>query len=551
MKKFISLMIVAVMVLTSVAAFAEPVATQHTIKNNVYIEGKVGTFVEGKTLLLTITKGDNVLYINNYDTVKPDGTYTIKFKHQGDLEGAAINVKYEGEDVTSSVVNATTTAAIMEADVYVTDKSDRSFDQNIDTSFPEYTFDESSTTLNDTTYTLNEHKYQADYEVPAREGLKAVVDVKNKYGYEEDFVVMVTAYDKNNKMLDCKVQKFTADYAENGEKITYDTVEIDVPEGTVSAKAFCWSGTASLIPYGKEADGTLPKVDVFCVGDSTGDTWDRRWYPQAGWGTYLQDYLNEEYAKVYYDGNGETYCTSGAWAQSILNNPDDARYGNKFYGGGNWDRMEANDLYSEGDYVIVCLGINDQSKGDKAGIYSSLKWYEMGIEEMVARTKAKGTNLILCSAMPNAGTTLAGGRATFNAATKAIADKYGIPYIDFSAEMMKEYAMLGTDDAVLQTYYLDRTTFLKSEDDGGFGLNADEIANHGNEEIRGTYVSAGADGIEGTSDDVYQYTDANGTTGTTDGKDETHPNIRGVNLACQKIVECLKNSNSNLRFYVK
>ena len=540
MKRLLSLMLAMAMVLTSVAAFAAPSATKHEVQNNVYIEGTVGEYVAGEKLRLTIVTGEDVVYAGEYDdAVKGDGSYAIKFKHTGDLSNAEIYVKYAEEDVTSSAVEATATTAVVEAEVMITDENDRAFDLDVDQSIGAHTF---TATMNGE-YQLNEHTYQSDYEVPARSGLKAVVNLKNKYAYETNFALMVAAYDENMKLLDCLVETKQAEYAENGEAIVYDSAVIDVPDGTKYAKAFCWSSTANLIPYGKEADGELPVVDIFCVGDSTGDTWGRKWYPQAGWGTYLQDYLNADYAKVYYDANGETYCTSGAWAQSILNNSDDSRYGDGFHGANNWGKMEANEKYSEGDYVIVCLGINDQSKKDAAGKYTSLQWYEMGIEEMIKRTKASKTNIIICSAMPNGGTTLESGRVTFNAAAKAIAEKYGVPYLDFSEKMMEIYSGFETASEVRQNYYLHRDTFLADPESNplGFGLTADEIANHGNESIRGTL---GDDG-------KYYYTKSDGTVQETGGVDATHPNIRGANLACQKIVECLKESDSPLRFYVK
>ena len=176
--------------------------------------------------------------------------------------------------------------------------------------------------------------------------MKAVVNLKNKFAYENKIAVMVAAYNENGKLLDCVIKNVDVAYGYEGETQVAETAVIDVPAGTAKAKAFCWSSTSNLIPYGKEADGNLEKITIFCVGDSTGDTWPRRWYPQAGWGTYLQDYFNEEYATVYYDANGETFCTSGAWAQSIMNNPDDSRHpdnapGKGFYGQGRGKMQQA------------------------------------------------------------------------------------------------------------------------------------------------------------------------------------------------------------------
>ena len=219
-----------------------------------------------------------------------------------------------------------------------------------------------------------------------------------------------------------------------------------------------------------------------------------------------------------------------------MNNPLDKRHPNNngggFYGQGDWQEIAIK--WKEGDYVIVCLGINDAGEGDIDNKYTDYEWFALAYEEMVRQTKEAGVNLIFISATPNSATGSTGSRAEFNKVAKDIADKNGLVYLDHAAKMEEVFAL--SPDTVAQDYYLHRETFLKSEAEGGFGLNADEIANHGNESIRGTL---GADG-------KYYY-DGKATSGT----DTTHISIKGANLACQKIVECLKESNSNLKFYVK
>lgn len=527
MKKVISLVLALALVLTSMSAFAAPTAEKHDVQNNVYIEGKVGAFVEGEKLLLTLTKGEEVVYVAEYNNVvKVDGSYVVKFKHTGDLDGAEVNVKYAGEDVTSGAVKATSTTQIMEADVFVTDALNRNFNLDIDQSIGSYTFDAAK----NGEYQLNEHTYQEDYVIPAREGLKAVVNLKNKFAYESGMDIMVAAYNEAGKLLDCYIEHIdSVNYAENGETFVYDTAEFAVPDGTASAKAFCWSSVNSLIPYGKEGNGILPKVTVFCIGDSTGQTWNRKWYPQAGWGTYLQDYLDPEYATVYNN------CTSGAWAQSIMNNPLDKRNpangGSGFWGQGDWQEIEAK--WKEGDYVLVCLGINDAGEGDVDGLYSDTEWFGLAYKEMIKRAKAAGVTIIFMSATPSAASTQS-TRADFNAVAKQLAEENGLVYLDHASKMLEVFAQ--SPDTIAQDYYLHRATFLKPVEEGGFGLNADEIASHGNESIRGTLADDGK----------YYY---NGK--ATSGVDTTHISIKGANLACQKIVECLKESDSPLRFYVK
>ena len=63
MKKLVSLLLVAVMILSSVSVFAAE-ATHHKIENNIFVEGKIEQFdPENNMLTLTIAKDGQLLYI--------------------------------------------------------------------------------------------------------------------------------------------------------------------------------------------------------------------------------------------------------------------------------------------------------------------------------------------------------------------------------------------------------------------------------------------------------------------------------------------------------
>ena len=74
-----------------------------------------------------------------------------------------------------------------------------------------------------------------------------MVNLKNKFAYEENITVMVASYDINNKLLDCQFKPVKVEYGENGKTQKIETEVVDVPENTHKAKAFCWSAT-TLIP---------------------------------------------------------------------------------------------------------------------------------------------------------------------------------------------------------------------------------------------------------------------------------------------------------------
>ncbi len=533
MKKAIALLLGAIMMLSSVSCFAVE-ATHNELHKNVYVEGKVKEYIEDKELVFTLTVGDEIVYVNE-GVVNKDGTYKIKFYHTGSLDDAKINVKYADEDVTTSVVNVSATSQIIEADVYVTDKNDKSYDAEIDKTIPKKTYAEK--TVNGVTLPYRE--YTSVYAPETRDGLKAVVNLKNKFAFEDKVTVMVAAYDINNKLLGCKIEKFDVMYGYNGEKQVVETADVVVPEGTVTAKAFCWSSTSDLFAYGKEADGTLPKVDIFCIGDSfCQDYLDRTWYPESGWGTHLIDYFNEEYVTV------KNYGKSGGWAQSIMSNTNDPIYQNNIaegkeptdgmYGWGYWNKMLNDNDFSEGDYIIVSLGLNDTYLKGPNGM-PAVDWYGMGIEEMVKSAQKNKANIILCSPMLRASVEAPTETRALITRTEEIANKYGVTYLNVNDALEAQYAeefgyVKGeTTEAekekivreIYSKYYLDRDALKDKNHE--FHLTDEERANH----MQSTMKDEHTDGLN------------------------SHPNLRGADNMARWIAVLLKDTDSDLRFYVK
>ncbi len=533
MKKAVSLLLAAMMVLASVSCFAAtPEATVHEVQNNVYIEGKVDEFIEDEPLVITLEDAEGkMVYISEYE-IDATGKYAIKFKYNKSLSGLKLNLRYGDELVTDSAVTATATSQIVEADVFVTDENDRSYDEAVDKTKTEFYF---GTTVNDylgTVEGLPEHTYVSDYSVSDREGLKAVVNIKNKYADEENISVMVAAYDENNKLLDCKVEDVATEYGEDGKIQAVDSTVIDVPENTVTAKAFCWSSASNLIPLGEQADGSLDKIDIFCIGDSFCQGYGRRFYPESGWGEHLIDYFNTKYITV------TNYGTSGAWAQSVLSNENDPVYqanvaaGNKptsgMYGWGDWDEMENDSKFSKGDYVIVSLGLNDSGKPGPDGMLA-VDWYGLGIEEMIKRCEEKEVNLILCSAMLRANAVAPAATKELIARTEEIAKKYNVTYLDVNDALEKQYAeefgyledATAIENAIYSKYYLYRDAF--KDENHEFYLTDDERANHAQDAMKDDHTT---------------------------GKN-SHPNLRGADNMARQIAELLKDTDSNLRFYVR
>lgn len=535
MKKIISFVLMAAMLLSSVSCFALE-ATVHSTQHNVYIEGKVDALVEDAILTLNMMKDGEVFYINEYKNVNLDGTYTIKFKSEADLDGATINVKYADQDVTNSVVKATATSAIMEADVFVTDENDKSFALTVDKT--PNTIVAPEKVVNGVT--LPERTYVSDYanKTADRSGLKAVVNIKNKFAYEDSVSVLVAAYDENNKLLACEMKDVAVEYGYEGENQVVETAVIDVPEGTKSAKAFCWNSITSLVPYGKEADGELPEVDLFCIGDSFCQTYGRGYYPESGWGGHIGDYFIDKVRVT-------NYGTSGAWAQSALNNPLDPKYGtSSFHGGwqgnankpneGDWQQMLNDPNFSEGDYVIVSLGLNDASKYGPDNM-EPVDWYELGLEEMIRSAKEHKVNLVICSPLLRANMVQPATTQVMVDRAQQVANEYGIPYLPVCDAQAKQYSeefgydvnkTYSAEEAavfvgkIYAKYYLDRDAFRDPNHE--FHLSEEELANHSQKDL---------------------HPDGSGR--------NSHPNLRGADNMARWMAELLKDTDSDLRFYVK
>lgn len=332
-------------------------------------------------------------------------------------------------------------------------------------------------------------------------------DTADKYVYEEGQSLLVVSYDENGKLAKAEIVKDPS---------------AKLPE---NAKVYCWNYMDDVLKYGKAFEGLMPKIDVFCIGDSYGQTWPEKWYPESGWGAHIGDYFNDRVTT-------SNFCTSGGWAQAIMSNTQDAKYqqniaeGKKettgMYGWDDWNDMEKSNRYSKGDYVIVSLGLNDSSKYGPDGM-EPVEWYGLALEEMAKRAKDKGVNLILCSPLHRATLKLDQTTKMFAAKTEAIAKKYDVLYINAFEALNKQYNKeFKTDDEIMRKYYLHREELMKPVEQGGWGLTMEQIENHGQEAMR-----PGGSGVN------------------------AHPNIKGADNFARTMIELIKQTDSGLKDYIK
>ena len=114
------------------------------------------------------------------------------------------------------------------------------------------------------------------------------------------------------------------------------------------------------------------KVTIFMAGDSTMSIKPPEKRPETGWGMPFAEMFKKGIKIENKAANGRstrTFISEGKW-QSIIDN------------------------VTEGDYVMIQFGHNDQSK-EKIDRYTSLEDYKINLEKFIAETRAKKATPIL------------------------------------------------------------------------------------------------------------------------------------------------------------
>lgn len=512
-------LMVLVMSIVGVDAYSAEVS-QNTGTKNIFVSGRIHSELlnedgSNQITLMMVDKdvtdidGTQINYMNQF-AVNADGSYFIKFRYNKDAALSKMYLKYKNTVINDSVVSAVSTNQVIDGHVWLTSSDNRAYElSGADSTMPTYTY---SRTIDGVEYT---HSYSDDYVFSDRDGIKANVQLTNKYGFaDEKFDILIAFYDNSGGLISCCIKHGEVPYGEDGQINITDTDAFAVPSGTAKSKAFVLSSMKDIIPYADASDGTLEKIRIFCVGDSTGQDWGTNSYPQAGWGTFIKDYFNTEYAEFV------NKCVSGAHAQSILGNEQGHGYGK-------WK-----DVMNEakaGDYIIVSLGINDAHKEGPGGM-SAVEWYKLGLKQMIEDAQDRGINIIMCSRIHGGYVIVDKGNSlTMIEAMRSVCAEKNVPFLNIFAYIEDEFKQINDLDTVRKKYFLKRTTLMEDPeiDEFGFGLTKAEIDNHSN-----TYIS-------------------DSTKADADANDYTHTNIRGANLTCRAIVSELKKSSSNLRFYLK
>lgn len=367
MKKILSLVLAAGMLLSAMSVFAADASmdstsvsgievSKHGETDVVYIKGQLATknlSTDPQTITVLIQNGDgSTIYYIEELTTAGFGEYEAKFVCDVP-ENAVIKIKHEGSDVTDSLTVATINGKsnIMKASIYLLNERGSLFSKEARNEFEIHDDFVTETTGEQRTY---QSMYQDEFQEGAS-AAQAYIKVENAYGISEELTPIIAFYGENNKLIETRifdVEEFN--FADVEKTICTDT--IDLPEGTLRVKAFAWDKD-TLVPFGDSNEGTLDPIQVILVGSSAAQTWmgtTTGAYPGEGYGLLLGDFFNTDYVTYY------NKAVSGASAPSFF-------LGKK----GNWnseetrqadgviDIVKAGNAQGKKSYVIVELGGND------------------------------------------------------------------------------------------------------------------------------------------------------------------------------------------------
>ncbi len=501
--------------LVTVVGAADYRAVQNTTAGNIYIEGKLEGYESG-VLSLRIYEGDTTCYINEFEPAD-DGRYTIKFKFKEDASKLSYDLKLNGTSVNDSVIQAyADTSSFISADIFLMDgtgaglRIDGSTNRMIYTDKDPQTYVEEGETATTHTYEVTdlESYIEADTEVGV------AVYPKNELGNDGvGYTVVLAQYGEGKKLLSCKTltTKTMTYYDYSGAMV--DCGKVSLVEGVKSVKAFMWDSYTNLTPYTQAADSELEPINVYYVGDSTGQKWNTNSlsvFPQAGIGSFLGDYFNPDYVTFY------NKAVSGATAASYLDS--DTKLGD-------WNAII--ELVQSGDYVIIGLGINDLCSG-----YGEAKKekFKSGIETMVKDTLSKNATPILASPIltVEGSSTVENGLAYADAALAVLTElgeKYGVTVLPVHTTARQKYQDLEwSTQNVADKYH----------------LTAEGVKSIiGQENYAKYYVKGKNSAFEGDPNN-FDLSD-----------DRGHLNVYGADFYANIYAELIAKSSAPLKFYLK
>lgn len=532
-KTFIKVLtlIIALSMVFSVSA-ADFEAGKHADTSVVNIKGQIPTEELDGSAVVTVAivedlglATERVAYAKE---LKPNeiGVFEDKFKCEAS-DNSVLKVCYKGEVINEALIEADIdgVSKLMNVDVVILSDRGGAFNQNTWGEMPVYTYKVAAKGIDAT--------YQSKYTFPETKGVKAFVKVENTYGLDETFSPIVACYDKDNKLLGTKIfDNATINFED--ETKTVQTAVVELPEGTVRAKAFAWNKN-DLVPFGEANEGELEKINVILVGASTAQTWPASYYPEEGFGKFLGDYFNPEYVNYYNKSVSGASTTTFLDEERTLGNWDSEVTGNS---GSVMDIVREGEANGIPSYVIIELGGNDRSHTkDEEGNFSP-ELFKANLLKMYNDVVSHGGKVIFVGVTVDAGTIVdnkvtLSSRLDLTNYKREMAELTGSDFVSCEQALAdfytSEIARLGSAENMIGYYFRDSRYFTGQFDTDEVkysfdGLTEDNVYIDGNFEIKENLGYA---------------------------RDTTHTNLRGADIAAQKFYEAIVESDSILKAYTK
>ena len=229
MKKFLCLMLSALLVLPTFSAFAatsEFGAYDSVYASNIFIRGKLADSDVGKvqqvSILFIHKTTEELGYIDELDVDKY-GFYKTKFKfiaNDGIYSDYKISIRDSetSRDITDTLQEVTAQKDAMTIDIDLNVAGDNDI-----------------------------IKYVSEGQL-----IDMVATVNNEYGDASNAKAMLAVYDANNNLLAVDTQNFKIGFADLKAKKTVNFEKLAFPAEAVKAKAFIWQDTVNLTPLAKD-----------------------------------------------------------------------------------------------------------------------------------------------------------------------------------------------------------------------------------------------------------------------------------------------------------
>jgi lysophospholipase L1-like esterase len=171
------------------------------------------------------------------------------------------------------------------------------------------------------------------------------------------------------------------------------------------------------------------KVKIFLAGDSTISIKETKAYPETGWGMPFVHFWDS--------------------TVTVINRAKNGRSTRTFISEGLWKSIH--DEITEGDYVIIQFGHNDESK-EKVDRYTTPDEYKANLTRFINETRAKKGVPILFT--PVSRRKFKDGKAietheVYSALAKEVAKKTKVPLIDLDQKSLAMYNQMGEENSKL------------------------------------------------------------------------------------------------------